>query len=220
MSSVHPDDAWRDPDGVLVHARQASYTDDLCNWSALTWMSLSDRIDAVRIYARLGMHPILLWGVRVDGTCTCGQDHFAKKSENSIGKHPVYTGWQRAQLNVPDLLADLERDWRFNIGLRMGMQPNGSRLIAIDVDGERSLLADLEAKNGALPPTLTATSGKGMHLIFRLPEGMEMPKNKVHLAPGVDVRSEGGQVVAAPSRHRSGRFYKWLEVREPAELPL
>ncbi|MEI9940200.1 MAG: bifunctional DNA primase/polymerase [Pseudomonadota bacterium] len=36
---------------------------------------------------------------------------------------------------------------------------------------------------------------------------------------GVDIRSEGGQIVAAPSVHASGRPYRWFDAREPAVLP-
>jgi hypothetical protein len=103
----------------------------------------------------------------------------------------------------------------------MGKQPDGSRLICIDVDGPLSLLDSVAATAGLLPPTLTATSGKGFHLYFRLPEGAPMPANNSRkLGPGIDVRSEGGQVVAAPSRHYlPGRQYNWLRCMEPAVLP-
>ena len=101
----------------------------------------------------------------------------------------------------------------------MGLQPNGWNLIAFDVDGDRSLLEPLEAEHGALPPTLTTKTARGLHLIFRVPTTMKI-RNSVRLAPGVDVRSEGGQIVAPPSRHVSGAYYSWAAIREPARLPL
>jgi hypothetical protein len=185
-------------------------------WHDLHYVGQSDRRDGAAVYARLGMHPMLLHGVTETG-CTCGDLHVG--SERSIGKHPVHKGWQRAVLDVAELDRHLQRDWRYNIGLRMGAQPDGSRLIAIDVDGDPSLLDPLIAQWGQLPPTLVQTSGKGLHYIFRWPAGRDLPKNAVRIAPGVDVRSEGGQIVAAPSWHRCGRVYRWLKVREPAVLP-
>jgi hypothetical protein len=182
------------------------------------WHSLGmagDGRDFVTRYARLGLHPILLHGLSEDGRCTCGRS----ECTDSRGKHPVHRGWQNAPLNVAALDAALEKNWRFNVGLRMGRQPSGIVLIAIDVDGPRSLLGPLEAEEGLLPPTLTASTGKGLHMIFRMPAGCEPPPNRVRLAPGIDVRSEGGQIVVAPSRHQSGRRYRWIDAREPAELP-
>lgn len=174
-----------------------------------------DKQTAIRVYERLGLHPILLHGVQADGSCTCGR----AECIDSTGKHPVFSGWQTAALDVDRIDRALAENFRFNVGLRMGPQPGGFTLVTIDVDGERELLAPLEREHGALPPTLTASSGKGLHLIFKLADGVAAPKNRVRLAPGVDVRSERGQIVAAPSTHRSGRVYQWLDVREPVELP-
>lgn len=215
--SVHPDDAWRDPDGVLAMVQPGNPL-RLDGWERLRWVALTDKIDAVLMYARLGLHPILLYGITETGRCTCGDPHEGS-AKNSIGKHPIGGEWQKKPLDVPTLCADLDRDWRRNIGLRMGKQPSGLTLVCIDVDGPRELLDPLEAKRGKLPPTLTATSGKGLHMIFRLSDGARVPKNRTRIAEGIDVRSEGGQIVAAPSTHYSGRKYRWLTVMEPAVLP-
>lgn len=174
-----------------------------------------DRRGMARILARLGLHPIAIHGVHDDGTCTCGHDDCEGKSR---GKHPVLGGWQRAPLDLRTLDRMLATNWRLNLGLRMGRQPNGWFLIAIDVDGPRELLAPLEAENGKLPPTLTARTGSGgLHLIYRVTES-KAPGNRVRLAPGIDVRSEGGQIVCSPSRHYSGSHYTWIDAREPEVL--
>lgn len=177
----------------------------------------SDALDFVARYGRLGLHPILLYGVTETGTCMCGADHAGSK--NSIGKHPIGKGWQAKAPDPAGLARALLRDWRYNIGLRMGLQPNGWRLIAIDVDGPRSLLDPLEAQLGKLPSTLTATTGKGTHLIYRLRDGAPMPKNAARFGDSVDIRSQGGQIVAAPSWHPLGHRYQWRDAREPAVLP-
>lgn len=183
-------------------------------WDDLGWIAQTDKRDAIRIYTRVGLHPILIHGIAQKGACTCG-----RASCGAIGKHPVSKGWQSAPVDVTALDDALIENWRFNIGLRMGAQPGGFRLVAIDVDGPLSLLAPLEAKHGPLPSTLTAVSGKGVHLIFKLGDDAPTPKNRVRMSEGVDIRSEGGQIVAAPSLHSSGRSYRWLDVREPAVLP-
>jgi len=91
----------------------------------------------------------------------------------------------------------------------------------------------LEDLIGKLPETWETTSGLGKHLWFKHPGGsMELPnrgclliprpekwdseayvnpKNKNQLRlPDLQVRGDGGYVVAAPSMHYSGRQYKWL----------
>ncbi len=184
-------------------------------WRALAWIAQTDKRDALRMYARAGLHPIIIHGLEENSACTCGRADCVK----SRGKHPVHKGWQASAFDFDAVERALTQNWRFNIGLRMGLQPGGFRLVTIDVDGERDLLKPLEAEYGELPPTLTATSGKGLHLIFKLSDGAPMPKNLVKLSAGVDVRSEGGQIVAAPSDHASGRKYRWVDAREPAVLP-
>ncbi|HEU4544635.1 MAG TPA: bifunctional DNA primase/polymerase [Jiangellaceae bacterium] len=196
---------------AVIEARRGQHNPRPHGWHDLHYISITDKLDAIRIYARQGLHPILIHGVR-DGRCTCGRHPCA-----AIGKHPVHAGWQRAALDLDALDRDL-RDSHYSIGLRTGRQPSGLVLVCIDCDGERSLLEPLEAKFGKLPPTLTASSGKGLHLIYRF-EGKGPPKNRVRLSAGVDVRSEGGQIVAAPSLHASGRRYRWIDIREPAVLP-
>ena len=183
-------------------------------WRALAWIAQTDKRDAIRMYVKAGLHPIAIHGVAESGACTC-----RRPSCGVIGKHPVSAGWQTAPLDLNALDEALIANWRLNIGLRMGMQPRGFRLVTVDVDGRRDLLAPLEERLGPLPPTLTATSGKGMHLIYRLRDDAATPKNRVKLSPGVDIRSEGGQIVAAPSVHASGRPYRWIDAREPAVLP-
>jgi hypothetical protein len=34
-------------------------------------------------------------------------------------------------------------------------------------------------------------------------------KNRVGLLPGIDIRGDGGYIVAPPSLHPSGRRYQW-----------
>jgi hypothetical protein len=179
------------------------------NWGSLAMAG--DARDFVSRYTRLGLHAILIHGLN-DGSCTCGRSDCT-----AIGKHPVHPGWQRAELDAQALDAALEREWHFNIGLRMGRQPSGETLVAIDVDGDRELLDPIEHEHGALPRTLTAATARGLHLIFRVPPGRVI-RNRVRLAPGVDVRAEGGQIVVAPSRHQSGARYRWIDCRAPELL--
>jgi putative DNA primase/helicase len=206
-----------DPDGVLVGLKRDDVS-RVSGWDRLSWIAITDKIDAVNIYAGLELHPIALHGLLDDGVCTCGK--FPCGSENrSAGKHPVERKWQTAPFDLKQLSETLQQNPRFNVGLRMGRQRNGWFLVTVDVDGPRSLLEPLEREHGAFPETLTARSGSGgAHLIYRLRDGVEAG-NRSHVVPKVDIRGTGGQIVAAPSRHRSGNHYVWTHVMEPAVLP-
>jgi putative DNA primase/helicase len=185
------------------------------DWSVLSWVSMTDRRDAVAMYARLGLHPILLNGLLGDGACTCGR----KDCDKSRGKHPVHRGWENAPLDPRALDNALTLNWRYNVGLRTGPQPCGRALCVVDVDGPRSLLEPLEHYHGTFPPTLTARTGSGgLHLYYWLRPGLE-PANRRGVVPHVDFRGFGGQVVAPPSLHLSVNKYEWLDIREPAVLP-
>jgi hypothetical protein len=110
----------------------------------------------------------------------------------------------------------LQRWPEANIGVVTGAVSN---LAVLDIDpkhgGDESLRA-LEERHGALGPTVEAeTGGGGRHYYFACPpQGL---RNRAALAPGIDLRAEGGMVVAPPSIHPSGKPYRWIEGRSPAE---
>lgn len=190
-------------------------------------------VAAAQALVELGGHPIVLYGaVEGDGgalRCAC-----ANSDCRASGKHPVHAGWQRAPLDAAAVFRELQGGGR-NVGWRLGLQPNGSRVVAIDDDGE---LGELERELGVLPPTLTQRTGSGgSHRFLRVPLDSAIA-NRVRVAGrAVDVRSDGGQVVLAPSRTPAGRYAithrgpiaplpeRWLEAlatapAEPAPAPV
>lgn len=136
------------------------------------------------------------------------------------GKHPR-VGWELRMHEAagPDQLESWWRRWpRSNLGVVTGAV---SGLVVIDIDprhGGDVTLAELEAFHGTVPPTVEAlTGGGGRHLYFRHP-GLEVPSRP--LAQGLDVKGDGGLVVAPPSVHRSGRTYRWKTGRAPGQVSL
>lgn len=97
-----------------------------------------------------------------------------------------------------------------------------SGIVVLDVDprhGGDESLRDLEARYGPLAETVTAlTGGGGAHYYFAAPEGMTVRTRK--LAPGLDLKGDGGYVVAPPSIHPSGQPYTWEVGRSPDDLGL
>lgn len=137
------------------------------------------------------------------------------------GKRPL-VAWQEFQQRIATAgeVAEWYRRWpRGNVAIVTG---SVSGLVVLDVDpqhGGAESLAALEADHDRLLSTVeSATGGGGRHLYFLHPHGTV--RNRVSLAPGIDVRGDGGCVVAPPSIHPSGRLYAWREGRAPDDLPL
>jgi len=106
-----------------------------------------------------------------------------------------------------------------NVGIVTGAI---SGLVVLDIDpqhGGDATLNQFIREHGPLPHTIESrTGGGGRHLYLSYPS--VVVRNKVGLAPGIDVRGEGGCVVAPPSVHSSGKAYAWLEGHAPGLAPL
>ena len=114
------------------------------------------------------------------------------------------------------------RDWftrwpQDNVGIVTGAV---SGLVVLDVDprhGGDDSLRRVEREHGPLPQTLEAvTGGGGRHLYFAHPGGVV--RNRVGIAPGIDLRGDGGCIVAPPSLHPSGNRYTWVQARGPGQV--
>ena len=98
-----------------------------------------------------------------------------------------------------------------NIGIACGKISGGLLVVDVDrkpngVDGLDSL-NEWERENGKLPETVRSITGSGgSHIFYRI-DGTG--KNRVNLLDGVDIRSDGGYVVAPPSIHNNGNQYEW-----------
>lgn len=92
-----------------------------------------------------------------------------------------------------------------NVGIATGAV---SGLVVIDVDpGGDETIEALKRTLGRLPATLVALTPRGAHAYFRHP-GVEVRCSAGRLGPGVDVRADGGYVVAPPSRIHAAE-YRW-----------
>jgi hypothetical protein len=137
------------------------------------------------------------------------------------GKRPVVS-WLEFQSRVADAeeIDAWFRRWpEANVGIVTGRV---SGLVVVDVDarhGGVGSLAELEIEHGTPPRTVEATTGGGGRHLYFAHAGATVP-NRVGAAPGIDLRGDGGCVVAPPSIHPSGRRYAWVPARGPGEAPL
>jgi putative DNA primase/helicase len=166
-------------------------------------------LQAANLYAAQGWHVFPLHSV-VDGVCTCGN-----AACKSPGKHPISShGFKEATTDPERIAAWFDGRTRFprNIGIATG---NGILVLDIDhkpgkPDGKDSLVTLLK-QHGSLPlRTLVAeTGGGGAHMVYRVPDHRRLSCSAGTLGPSLDVRADGGYVVAWPSVGVN-RTYAWL----------
>ncbi|MBI2603191.1 MAG: DUF3987 domain-containing protein [Deltaproteobacteria bacterium] len=138
----------------------------------------------------------------------------------STAKHPMTpNGLKNASRGAATVLHWWEETPNANIGILTGQE---SGLVVLDIDprhGGDESLAKLESENRRLPETLKVkTGGNGWHYYFRHPGG-KIP-NKANLRSGLDIRGDGGYIIAPPSTHANLQTYMWVEPDlEPAPLP-
>ena len=133
------------------------------------------------------------------------------------GKVPRTSNGLTGASTDPAVVAEWWRRWpTANIGIRTG---TASGHVVLDVDPRHGGVPSLEAlerKHGRLPRTAQVlTGGGGQHWYYRHPGG-ELRNSAGLLGDGLDVRGDGGYVVAPPSVHESGHAYKWLRELEHA----
>jgi hypothetical protein len=137
---------------------------------------------------------------------------FNKKSHKSA-KHSNGAKWGKTR-DPEEIRKDFTKWPKANVGLPTG-KDNGFWVCEADtlkghnVDGI-ALLRALEKKHGALPKTLMAESpSASLHYYFNWPKGVEIKNSTSAIAPGIDVKGEGGMVIAPPSVRDDGE-YRWL----------
>lgn len=147
-------------------------------------------------------------------------------------KYPPMKSWQHAtadEKNVRNWWNGLYRG--HGVGLVMGPQPCGLNLMALDIDVHNpandgwEALKDLAAIHGPIPDTWESQTGSGgAHILFSVPDGHTVRNQQAsgnRVAPGIDVRGDGGQILVAPTIHPgTGRPYSWVDGCAPWERPV
>ena len=134
------------------------------------------------------------------------------------GKEPLAELAPRGLLSATSEVDQVRAWWQqeptANIAIRTG-EPSGVWVLDVDArHGGDKMLAALELRDGALPPTATASTGGGLHKFFAYP-GHAVRSRSDALGRGLDVKGDGGYVIAAPSTHPSGELYWWQPEATP-----
>jgi hypothetical protein len=151
------------------------------------------------------------------GGCSC------RKSDcQNTGKHPRTPRGLKDATNDPEQVGAWWLKYPdANIGIATG---DASGFLVFDVDprhgGWEGLQSLFERIGEPFPATVEQITGSdGRHFLFRMPD-VDIRNSAGKLGKGLDVRANGGYIVAAPSLHASGNRYRWTaEVSDLADLP-
>lgn len=140
------------------------------------------------------------------------------------GKRPLTEhGVNDATTNDEQITAWWTQTPDANIGIATGRDSN---LIVIDIDGTDAAdhYGRLILQHGpAGPPHATdgasVQTGRGWHLWFAHPPRVDLRNSASRLAPGIDIRANGGYVIAPPSIHPTGGRYQWVDPIPETGLP-
>lgn len=190
--------------------------DDTVSTSVSTPQSekpLSAALPFALSYVRRGWPVLILHHLTELGMCSCGdtsEDHRA----SAAGKHPVAANWRQAAITDETVLTSvLAGRPQMNLGILTG-QRAGLWVLDVDPkhDGDKRL-SELETEHGALPYTYKVRTGSGgEHHYWLLPDDFTPTNSRKRLPLGLDVRGEGGQVVAPPSVSGIGAYEVLLDL--------
>jgi hypothetical protein len=133
-----------------------------------------------------------------------------------FGKTPITSA------GVKDATTDRERIeqwWKKTRNANVAIACGKGLGFVLDVDGQEGVdsLASLTSKHGKLPDTMTSKTGGGGYHTFLASDDPRI-RNKVKVLPGLDIRCDGGYVIAPPSMHKSGEPYRWIKGRGPGDI--
>jgi replicative DNA helicase len=114
--------------------------------------------------------------------------------------------WKEFQDRLPTIqeVAEWFDKWPdANIGIVTGKKSN---LVVFDLDSDGAV--EYADNQGGFPETVKVKTGKGYHVYLQYPD-FEVRGSVKQQGLDIDIRADGGYVVAPPSIHGSGNVYEW-----------
>lgn len=132
-------------------------------------------------------------------------------------KEPLIADWPNKATTDEATIREWWRKWpKANIGIATGRY-DGGYFCVLDFDPRNGGDWYSDAPKGSLPDTwVVHTGGGGRHYYYKTPYPLRGRKLKA----GVDLKGEGGYVVAPPSIHPEGGAYVWEVGAEPGDMPI
>ena len=173
---------------------------------------IGTRLDSVLRYAEYGW-PVFPCHSAPTGVCSCRRGAGCRHS----AKHPYTRHGLKDATTEPRQIKRWWGKWPdANVAILTGAD---SDLLVIDVDQAHGGPGSLEGvlrRLGPLPDhPIAKTGGGGTHRLFKHPGGRIASRQAV--VEGIDIRADGGYIIAPPSTHASGSPYVWQ--KDPEEAP-
>jgi len=122
--------------------------------------------------------------------------------------------WQKSKRTKQEIIEHWTEYPDDNIGIVTGKI---SDLVVYDCDSEDAEKGLCNILGGK-PDTWIVRTGKGAHYYFRYPQDINSMPNKTGIIPKLDVRGDGGYVVAAGGIHPNGHRYSAERPLEDIEI--
>lgn len=135
------------------------------------------------------------------------------------GKVPLLPHWPTEASTEPEVL----RHWFTRQYPRANLALVTEGLLVVDLDSgydQNFVNGERSAAIRELRPPVQRTPRGGYHIVFRRPDGVPWRCSAGRLAQGVDIKTDGGCILVAPSVTKDGR-YRWARPLVPRpQLPL
>jgi len=122
---------------------------------------------------------------------------------NTRDKKPLmpWTEFQKRRATVEEVNQWITKWPEMNLGIVTGQISN---VVVVDLDGMEGRIF---GQQQSLVSAVTSITGMGRQLFYKWTEHVDNSASKI--APGVDIRGDGGYVVLPPSIHPNGKRYVW-----------
>lgn len=124
------------------------------------------------------------------------------------GKRPALRSWSKFQTEhatPSELKCWFAGKSVSNVGIVTGRL---SGIVVVDCDSSDD--AEYWTRNFPETPLAVRTGGGGAHFYYHYPTGETIGNRAKILSRQIDLRGEGGYIVAPPSIHPNGTHYEWL----------
>ncbi len=160
-------------------------------------------------YAGLGWPVFPVWWA-ANGRCACGKADCQNPGKHPIGK--LAPNGRNSATTAPKVIKGWWGEYpKASIGIPTGPE---SGLVVLDIDprhgGDESKRKMERLGNFPITP-MVFTGGNGEHIHLQHPGNGQKIKSQAELGgfPGIDLKGDGGYIVAPPSNHISGGQYSW-----------
>jgi hypothetical protein len=175
------------------------------------------RIDRIKLYMDCGFivlptnYPVFT----EDGVeCSCSKGINCSNK----GKHPIHRYKYIDPANYENKKNRYLKEFENNPNLNIGFKVMGYSVLDVDnrSGGDKSLAQLLRDYEINFNHVISVNCSNGQHIYA---SNTHLKNTAGVIGKGLDVRSEGGFIVAPGSVHKSGKVYQWNEIGEVATMP-